>query len=502
MNGPKLAGLVVIGLLLFGVVGAANAVTTAERTVMDAEYVDSRIEAEDGYESIRDATVDAVVDRVESGTTGESQQLLQAGNGTDSRELVSDAVTEEYIQEQASENIRALYAYLHGEEDSLTLEIDVKPLKDNLADSFAAQIEQKDTSTLIDELGPDSSETSVPIDGQLVEQMRSGPTGYQQARLDFRVDLGYQVTTTDQKLILIGEDPRLYSESRKEEIVQENEQDIRDAIRQELQDESSRLSSEVDQELDQRRGDAKDRICTATVSELEPDAGQGICSPGYEDGSDTTHLDNVSYAAVQLQYVVVDGLTRDGTQYDYAQFDEDLTQAESHLSEETADLARDRIGQEVPDTVDVSEEFGAETTSQLEDARRTVGLIDTMYLVLPIVALVLVALAFLVTRSLETTATVTGIALAVAGGLQFALATILSGIVVSQVESALQSGNTAEFADIVVGLVEDVLGVLATQSGLLLIVGIVLFVLAQLSKSGRLDPLKEKVSGGRQGEQQ
>lgn len=486
MNGAKLVGLVVLGLLLFGVVGAANAVTTAERTVLDGNYVNDQMESEGAYDSIRESTIDAVVGRMENASLSEGQQLLQAGGGMDNRELVADAITEDYIEAEASENILELYAYLHGEQDSLDIEIDMRPLKDNLADSFAAQIEEKNTSTLVEEFGPDSSETPVPVDGSLVEQMRSGPEGYEQAREDFRVDIGFEVTNNDEKLLLIGEDPRQYSEAEKEQIVQNREQEIRDAIRQEIQDSSSELSSRIQQEVQDRRGAAKDRICESTVNELNPDAGQEICSPGYEDSSETMHLDNVTFAAVQLQYVVVDGLTGEQAQYNYDQFDSDLTQAEEHLSTETGDLARDRIGQEVPDTLDASEQFGSGTTNQLESAQGTVGTIDTLYLVLPIVALLLIGLAFVVTRSLETTATFTGIVLTLAGGLFLLVATILGGTVVSQVESSIQGNDAAGFSDIVVTLIEGVLGVLATQSAVLLVVGIVLLVLSYLSKSGRL----------------
>jgi DNA polymerase III delta prime subunit len=486
MSGVKLVGLIVIGLLLFGVVGAANVVTTAERTVLDADYVDEQLESGGAYESIRETTIDSIVDRLENANLGEGQQLLQAGEETDSRTLVADALTEEYIQEQASDNIRELYAYLHGEQDSLGMEIDMEPLKDNLADSFAAQIEEKNTSTLVEEFGPDSSETPVPIDGSLVEQMRSSPEGYEQAREDFRVDLGFEVTDNDEKLVLIGEDPRQYSEEEKEQIVQNREQEIRDAIRHEIRDSSSELSSRVRQEVQERRGTAKDRICQATVDELNPDAGQEICSPLYEDSSDTTHLDNVSYAAVQLQYVIVDGLTRQQVQYDYNQFNTDLSQSENHLSTETGDLARDRIEQEVPDTLNASDQFGSDATNQFESAQNAVEALDTLYLVLPVVALLLIGLAFVVTRSLETTATFTGIVLTLVGGLFLVVATVLGDRGVSEVESTMQNGDAAGFADIVVALIESVLGVLATQSTVVLVVGIVLIVLAYLSKSGRL----------------
>ena len=486
MSGAKIIGLVVLGLVLFGVVGAANVVTTAERTALNGEYVTGQIESAGSYEAIQNATANQVLDRVENANLSEGQQLLQAGNSTDNRSLVEDAVTEEYIEDQTSDNIRALYAYLHGEESSLGMEIDLVPLKDNLAESFASQVEGKDTSTLVEEFGPSDEQTPVPVDGTLVEQMRSGPEGYEQARLDFRVDVGYEVTGNDEKLILVGENPAQYSEQEKEEFVRDNEQEIRDAIRQEIQDQTSSLSQRVRTEVQERRANAKDRICESTVDELQPDSGQQVCSDLYEDSSDTTQLDNVTRAAVDLQYVVVDGLTRDDTQYGYNEFDSDLTTSEDHLANETGDLAQSRIEEEVPDSLSAEEQFGEDATNSLENAQGTVGTIDTVYLVLPIVALLLIAIAYAITRSLETTATFTGIVLALTGGLHLIIALALGGIVTSRVSAAVEDAGLEEFADIAVTVVEGVLGTHATQSVLLLVVGVVLIALSYASKKGYL----------------
>jgi hypothetical protein len=487
VSGAKIAGLVVLGLILFGVVGAANIVTTAERTALNGDYVTERMESGGSYDAIQNATVTAVVDRIETANLGEGQRLLQAGNGTDNRSLVEDAVTEEYIREQTSGNIQSLYAYLHGEQSSLGMEIDLVPLKDNLADSFASQIEQKDTSTLVEEFGPSDDATPVPVNGSLVTQMRSGQQGYEEARLDFRVDIAFEVTNNDEKLILIGEDPRQYdSEQEKERVINDREQEVRDELRQEIDAQSSELSQRVREEVQQRRADAKDRICESTVDEIQPDAGQQVCSDRYEDSSETTHLDNVTRAAVELQYVVVDGLTRDDAQYDYNDFDTDLTRSEDHLANETADLAESRIQNEVPDSLSAQEQFGEDATTQLENAQGAVGLIDTVYLVLPIVALLLIALAYGISRSLETTATFTGVVLVLTGGLHLIVATVLGGIVTARVETAIEDAELGEFADVAISLIEGVLGTHATQSAILLVVGIILIALAYASKGGYL----------------
>jgi hypothetical protein len=504
MSGAKVAGLVVLGLVLFGVVGAANAVTTAERTALNGDYVTDRIESEGSYEPIQNETVNEVVDRIENANLSAGQKLLQAGNTTDNRTLVEDAVTESYIRGQTNENLQALYDYLHGESSELNMDINLRPLKDNLADSFASQVQEKNTSTLVEEFGPSADQTPIPVDGDLVRQMRSSPQGYEEARLDFRVDVAFEVTTTDQKLLLIGEDPRQYSEQRKEEIVDQREGEIRTELRSRLAQNPDTITIQNEQidvreEINQRRADAKDRICDSTVQELEPDAGQQVCSELYQDSSDTTHLDNVTRAAVELQYVVVDGLARDASVYTYEQFHTDLTSSEDHLTNETGDLARSRIEGEVPDTLSAEDQFGNETANTLENAQGTVGTIDTVYLVLPIVALLLIGVAYGVTRSVETTATFTGIVLAVTGGIHLLIATVLGGVVISEVESALANADAGQFTDLATTVIEGVLSTHAVQSGILLLVGIVLIALSYASKNGQLDGLKARVADVRGG---
>jgi hypothetical protein len=506
MSGAKLVGLAILGLLLFGVVGAANVVTTADRTALNGEYVTDQMESSGSYEAIRDSTVDQVVDRVDGADFGEGERLLQS-NETDSRALVSDAVTEDYVREQTNENVLALYDYLNGRSSSLGMELDLVPLKENLAESFVGQLEQKNTGTLIDEFGPSEEETPVPVTGDLVRKMRAGPVEYEEARLDFRVDVVFAATTNDQKLLLIGEDPRQYSESEKERIVQNREPDIRAEMRQQLDSTPDRITVgtetiDVANRIDTRRADAKQQVCETTRQELNASDGSELCGENYQATSDNPSKDNVTNAAVQLQYVIVDGLTDEA--YTYDQFDTDLTDSENEVSNETADLVESRIEEQVPDTLSAEEQFGEDATTQLENAQGAVGTLNTLALVVPVLALLLVVVTYAASRSLETTATVTGIALALAGGLMFVAASALGATVLSRVESAIEDAGASQFTDVAVALVEGVLSTLATQSTILLVVGIVLIALAYASNKGLVGGLggTATASGGGSGPQQ
>lgn len=498
MGWARLAGLAIVGLLLFGTIGAANAVTTVDRTALNGDFAANTIEQQGNYDPVRESVIDEIEGRMNSADLGDAGQLLAAGNGTDNRALAEDAVTDEYVREETNGNIRSLYAYLNGRDSQLDLEIDLRPLKDNLGEAYGAQIEQKDTGALVEEFGPKEGEAQVPVDATTVEQMKSGPQGYEQARLDFRVDVAFEAMTTNQKLLLIGENPIRYdSEAAKEQEVRARESEIRAELRRQLETTPDAITVDgevidVGSKVDQRRADAKVEVCDRTRQELNA-SDEIVCSSAYRGSSDDRQVDNATNAAVQLQYVVIDGLTREG--YSYAAFDSDITEAESGLSEETSALATARIDEEVPDTLNARERLGDETLTQLGDAREVTSTVGLAGIGLVILALVLVGVAYLITRSIETTAEVTGIALALAGGLFLIGAVALREPAASGVRDALGGGEASEFADLVVALVKGILSTLAAQSAALLVAGVILIVLGVASNRGYLDDLRARVTG-------
>lgn len=500
MNGAQLAGLAIIGILLFGTVGAANVVTSADRTVLNGDYVEQKIEDEGAYDSIRNATIEEVLGRMENADLGEGARLLQAGNGTDNRTLVEDAVTDQYIRDETSENVQELYSYLNGGRSELYMDVDLRPLKNNLAASYGEQIEQKKTGTLVNEFGPEDSESPVPIEGDRVDRMKASNESYHEERLNFRVDVAWEATSKDQKLLLIDENPQEYSESEKDDIIQQREDEIRGELRQNLRDSPDELTIDgetidVASEVDDRRQQAKTETCDRTREELDSNASSNEVCTGYSGGtSGASPEDNVTSAAVQFQYVIIDGLSEDG--YDYESFASDLDDAEQGLSDETSNLAETRIQEEVPNTLSAQEQFGKGTLNSLRDARTGTSTVSLLVLVLPILALVLIGIAYLATRSVETTAKMTGIVFALAGGLSLVAATAARGTVVERIESAASESGASEFGGVVVTLAEGLLSALTTQSAALLVVGVVLIVLVAASRRGHLDSLKTSAGVG------
>jgi len=500
MNGAKLAGVVIIGILLFTTVGAANVATTADRTVFDGDYVSQTIEDEDAYEPIRNETIEQVLERMESADLSEGQTLLQAGNGTDNRTLVENAVTDSYVKEETDENVEELYGYLNGEREELYMDLDLRQLKKNLAEEFGAEVERKETKALVNEFGPEDGDTPVPIDGETVEKMKQSPEDYEEARLDFRVDVAYETTSVDEKLLLIGESPRGKSQSEKEDIIDRREDEIRGELRSQLDTDPNTITIDGEQvdvgsEIDQRKADAKADACSRTKSKLSSNASDSAVCNGYTGGvPDGTASDNMTQAAVEFQYVVIDGLTDES--YSYEGFVADQEQSEADLSTETTDYADVRIQEEVPNTLTAEEQFGESTVNDIRDARGGVGTVGLLSLLLPVLSLVLVGAAYGITRSTETTAKMTGIVLVAAGLLSLVVATLLRGPILSAVEEGVSGSGAAEFTDIAVALFEGLLSTLSTQSATLLIVGVILVALVAANRRGYLDGLKARAGIG------
>lgn len=478
MSIARKAGLVVLVLLLVSTVGAANVVTTTERTVLNKEFVDQSLAEENGYSQLRNATVDAVTDQVEQVNPGQSDQIPSViQNSIDTRRIVEDAVTEGYVRNQSRANLFRLYDYLHGKRSDLVLRTDLAPLKDRLADAVGDQVSDVNVGDLVEQYAPVTEEIPVNVTGDRIRKMRSSQSGYREARQQFRddvrevvldrlVDEAFQKASNDELLVLIGEDPRQYTEAEKEQIVTAREDQIRQALRQRIvEGEDGRLQKEIDQELTERADAAKQRIREET-----PQATQQFS-------------DNVTRAAVDLQLAVVDGLA---TNTSYQEFSSRMDTAESALADEASRLAAKQIDEQVPDNISVTEQLAPQDRQQLDRLANNVQTLDTVSLVLPILAVVLVGLLYVVSRSLETTALASGIGVGVVGLLSFVGASLASGPVETVIRNQVSGDGVQAIEDIAVGFVEQILGTLTAQSLLLLVAGLVLIGLGVAVNRGYL----------------
>jgi hypothetical protein len=481
MSAAKTVGLVVLAVLLLTTTAAANVVTTSERTVLNAEFVDQSLADGGGYSELRAQILDTVDDQVAQANPTESDQIPSViQDSINTRDIVSDAVTESYVRNQSRANLFRLYDFLHGDREDIALRVDLTPLKANLADAVGESVSDVNVSVLVDQYAPVTGEVPIEISGDRVRTMRSSQSSYQDVRdevrmelrevaLDRLVDRSFDEASNDELLVLIGENPREYTEQEKQNIVTEREAEIRQQIRQRIEEEDDdRLQEEIDQELADRAEQSKQRARAETRD------------------ATSQFSDTVTQAAIDLQLAVIDGVATDTS---YEEFSSRIDTTEQNLDDEASRLAAEQIDREVPSNISVTEDLSAQDREALTMASTRVQQIDTVNVVLPILALVLVGLIYLLTRSLATTAFTTGISVGLVGLVTFVGATLARAPIETTIRNEFSGQNAQGIQDILVGLIEQILGVLGTQSLLLVGVGIVLILVGVADRRGYLADL-------------
>ncbi|MDY6770950.1 MAG: hypothetical protein SV186_03265 [Candidatus Nanohaloarchaea archaeon] len=115
------AGLVVLGLVLFCCLFAANLVVGVNRTVLSQDFVTDSLAEEEVYEQ----AVTAVQERIRNRTGNVSVDL-------------SSVLTTAFLRDQVERNVGRLYDFLHGRSDSFILAVNLSRLEPRIAD--AAQV--------------------------------------------------------------------------------------------------------------------------------------------------------------------------------------------------------------------------------------------------------------------------------------------------------------------------------------------------------------------------
>ena len=478
MSAAQKLGIVVLALLLITTVGAANVVMTSERTVLNAEFVDQSFAEEDGYSQLRSQVIDAVDNEVAQANPTQSDQIPQAiQRNINITAIVADAVTESYIRNQSRQNLFRLYDFLHGDRPDLVLQVDLEPLKDSLAEAVGEQVRDINISTLVDEFAPATDTIPIEITGERIQTMRASQSGYQEVRASFRDELRNilfeRLRQEEPALLLeaIGEDPRQYSsDAERRQAVDRNEQEIKQQIRELTQrGADNSINERFEQELQERVALAKDRVRQETRE------------------ATSQFSENVTTAAIDVQLALIDGLATDTS---YEEFTNRVSAAEEQLANEASRLAAQQIDREVPDTISAADELSQQDRQQLTMLSNRVQQVDTANTFLPVLALILIGLIYLVTRSLGTTALTAGISIALVGVGTFVGARLVGGPVEDFIRNQISGQDTQAIRDLAVGLVDRLLGVLSRQSLLLAVVGVVLILVWVADRQGYLDNLR------------
>lgn len=446
---------VLVVLLIVSLIGA-NGVLAAEQTVLSAGFVKSTMDDSGGYEILQDAVVEAASDQV----GGDQASDLPISP----TEIVESAVTREYLKSQTEANIDRVYGYLHGDREELVVALDLEPLKANIVSAVENRVANMSLADLVSIVGSDDTSYAevqgVTLDIGLIGSMAANESAYQSAREDFRdkvraaalnrlVNETMASASNDELLALVIDDydPNAYSEQEKDQMVEDREAEIRSA---------------VEQQIEQERGDELDTLVDEQLAAYNEDIKAQLESSLRQQSEMDPALLN---ATVALAKVGVDGLTTDMS---YSQFSTEVEAAKADLAEAVADVVGQRLSEEVPDRVDLTEQMGPDTRQQLRQVRQAVGIADILQFALPILAILLVVGIYLVSSSIAVTAVGAGIGLFVSGLLGFGVASVLP----PRIRAAMPADLPGAVADLVTTLIDRVFGLLQTQSLVLLVVGI------------------------------
>lgn len=211
MKGTRKAALVLVGIVLFVVLLSANAVVTLDRTAFDADHATESAEEAELYESLATRIRSQITAQTPEGTEDSPLDRSQS-------ELIAAAITDEYVEAQAEQNIEDIYAYLNGETDELQVGFDTEPVEQNLLDEVESEVADIDLAAI-----------DMPFAGE-IEAMASNRSAFEQQRAEFRA---------------------------------EQKQRIQERTDRELSDE------ELETRLDESMGEIRDRMLTELDSQLE-----------------------------------------------------------------------------------------------------------------------------------------------------------------------------------------------------------------------------------------
>jgi uncharacterized protein (DUF4415 family) len=330
-------------------------------------------------------------------------------SGIDRERVIREAVTREYVRSETEAGIRSVYDYLSGRTDTLTLSADLGPVRERLPAAVATSVTRAASETA----GRVSvGETTLSVDADTVEQLRAGPASYEQTRVDAAVSVAFQQSTPEQRLSLIGVETAQLSDDETERLAEERESEVRAALRERLAGTPARVelfdrTVDVAGLVDQRRPAIRASVCERTRERLGASAPPERVCDGEPGAPENTPIDDVAAAAVGYQYVLVDGLLQ--PTYEYETFAADATAAERTVEREVETLVRARLDEELGENLTVGlADIPPEDRQNVETARSLISRVDTVIAGLGLAVALLVGAVYLLTRSVPTTARVTG----------------------------------------------------------------------------------------------
>jgi hypothetical protein len=446
---------------------AGNVVVATHQTVLDPGFVTDSLAEEESYEVIHEEALSN-----DSLPIGDAESLPPFADN-----IVGQLITPEYIQSQTESNIERAYGYFHGSEDELVLVVDTRPIKDRADDAVASAVENTSTRELAEFAGFESGSFSgIDVNSSVLFGLSEGPEEFSQSRQEIRtvardrlldrlVDARFEQSSNDELLSLVIDnyDSEEYTDEEKAQMVSERESEIRAALRKELEAE---------------RGDEIDQTVTTLLNDSRSDVKAEYTT------FDTGFGEEVDTAAGDLVGVYVDGLLAPDITYE--EFSTELNAEKSELGAALGDAAQDRLDEAVADQLVLTDQLDAETKRNLVRARATVVLMDVLGWFLPLLALVLAGLIWVVSDEIETAALWTGVSAILAAVPGYAGGILATNAIQTQVSNAVPEEQAA-VGDLAVGLVTQTFGTLSSQSLFLLIGGVLLTIAGAAVRLGLVD---------------
>lgn len=175
----------------------------------------------------------------------------------------------------------------------------------------------------------------------------------------------------------------------------------------------------------------------------------------------------------RLETTFVLGFTSD---LSHEEFRERVEAARNDFYGSIARYAQEQVSGQVDDTIDVTEQLSESARQNIDETRDAVGLVSTLGLVLPIVALVLALLILFVSHSVSKAARAVGSGLLVAGVLGFVAGTVGSGEADRLLQDALADADQEFVVETARALVDGIFSALNTNFLVVAAIGVVLLV--------------------------
>jgi hypothetical protein len=445
----RTAGVVIVAILLTVTLSAGTVLAGAHMTVLNPDFVAESIEEEGGYDVVEEAILSSVLGGAE---TAGGDGPLGGSVPVDGEEILKASLTDAYLENQTTRNVDSTYAYLHGSTETLNLSITTARLQDNLVDEVEHRIENDSVGDLIKSANTDLPKEVTP---SMVDRLAANQSSYQAVRGEVRQQVRDEVLTAavdealsrlsnDELLALVIDnyDPRDYTASEKEQLVQDRNDEIRSALRTQIENKrGDQIDSQVDAQLDLLRQQA-------TVD-------------------DPTGTD-VEVAAIELKNTITRGLTAEMT---YDEFKTELDAAKSNLATATGEQVESRLESEMPARMDLTQEL-FEGSQPLSPARSMVQWLDRLAFIIPVIALALIGGLYLLRDSVLSVAQDTGISFLSAGIPIFAGITLAR----SRISELIPQGGDAPavFQEFFLGLVAQVFDTVSAVSLVVMLAGVVL----------------------------